>query len=555
MILMKMAGKQLITIVTTILFMFVFVSSFATTSQDQFTGKDKDKIRGTFTEGPHVFYKRGKVFVKNILFSPQGVKVNAKTFESTKDIPVLQCKVDDRQGTTFDISIRGDYPAPPTFYPQPEKLFAISDIEGNFDAFQRTLQGNGVIDKKLNWSYGNGHLVLVGDFFDRGHNVTPVLWLVYRLEQQAEEAGGMVHFIIGNHEEMNMRGDVRYVKDRYIKAAKAMKISYQGLYSANTELGRWLRSKNVIEKIGKTIFVHGGLSPEMAQSRIRLEDMNKYARQYYGMDKFRLEQKGGGATAVFGKTGPMWYRGYFRGRLPQKEVDKTLDLYGAKYVVVGHTIVSKVSSLHEGRVIAIDVKHDIAASEKFTNSLYFEGKKMYATNIDGEKMPIETFMTQEILVNVFKAVKEGNTDAVKAFLNAGDHDARINKYYFGKRITLLQAAIHHNQEEVLKMLIEEGANVNMLSDNKTPLMHAISKDNLYFVSILIDYGADINGLNRQKKSPLFYCAKNDNIEIAKVLIENGAKVNIKDRKGRTAAEYALKNDSKKTAVYLKTCKN
>jgi len=335
MILMKIVGKQLAP-----LFMVFFLVCFSSCLfADQIQASDSQvevsKLTNRqFTEGPHVFYKKGKVFVKSIHFTSKGLKVDEQLFDSKKSVPELTCTVDDMSSTSFKVTLQDKYIIPKTTYEQPEKLFAISDIEGNFEAFEKTLQGNGVIDQDLNWIYGDGHLVLVGDFFDRGYNVTPVLWLIYQLEQQAYKAGGMVHFIIGNHEEMNMRGDQRYVKDRYLKTAKALKISYQNLYSKYTELGRWLRSKNVIAKIGRTIFVHGGLSPDMALSRIRLEEMNRIAKQYYGMDKFRLEQKGGGATAVFSQKGPMWYRGYFRDKLAQKEVDKPLFLKFRVFIMV-----------------------------------------------------------------------------------------------------------------------------------------------------------------------------------------------------------------------------
>lgn len=556
MILMKIVGKQLAPIVLVISLVCLSSCVFADQIQANNTeGKLAKKHNSPFTEGPHIFYKKGKVFVKNIHFTSTGTEVEEQLFDTKQSVPELTCTVDNKQNTTFKINLQEKYIKPETVYPQPKKLFAISDIEGNFEAFEQTLLGNGVINEDLNWSYGKGHLVLVGDFFDRGHNVTPVLWLIYQLEQQAQKAGGMVHFIIGNHEEMNMRGDQRYVKDRYIKTAKALRISFQNLYSENTELGRWLRSKNVIEKIGKTIFVHGGLSPQMAMSRIRLEEMNKYARQYYGMDKFRLDQKGGAASAVFSKTGPMWYRGYFREKLSQKEIDQTLNLYGAKYVVVGHTIVPKVSSLHQGKIIAIDVKHDIALKDKVSNSICFENGKLYATNVNGKRMAIEVFMTEELIVDVFKAVKRGNLPLVKSFLNEGDKAERLNKHYFSKRITLLQAAIYHNQPEIVRMLILEGANINMLSENKTPLMHAIEQNNPNILDILIMAGADINALNKQKKSPLFYCAKHGTVAIAKVLVDNGAKLDLKDGKGRTAMEYAIKNDNDKVAIFLKNCNN
>ena len=554
MILMKIAGKQLTAVVLTIALSIIGLGVLSAHENQPTLKKlnSDESFNKDFIEGPHVFYKKGKIFIKKVHFSSAGVKLEEQSFDSKKDVPVLTCTVDNPRKTTFNIPLHSDYTAPPTFYPQPEKVFAISDIEGNFEAFEKTLQGNGIINKNLDWTYGKGHLVLVGDFFDRGYNVTPVLWLIYKLEQQAANAGGMVHFIIGNHEEMNMRGDSRYVKKRYLNTAKIMKTNLPGLYSKDTELGRWLRSKNVVEKIGKTIFVHGGLSTQMARSKIRLENMNQYARQYYGSEKWKLEQKGGIAAAVFSKQGPMWYRGYFVEKLSQTSINHILDLYGARQVVVGHTIVPKVSSLHNERVIAIDVKHDISLVEQSSNSILFQDGKIYATNVLGEKSPIEFFMTEDVVRLAFKAVRDGDISVLSEFLKPGD---RINKYYFSKRITLLQAAIQHDQPDVVEYLIKNGVDIEMLSENMTPLMHATSACNQHIADILIAHGADINALNLQKKTPLFYCAKHSTVEMAKLLVDKGAKINLKDRKGRTAAEYALKNDNRKMAVFLESCKN
>lgn len=106
------------------------------------------------------------------------------------------------------------------FYEMPSKLIAISDIEGNFTGFYSFLLVNKVIDQNAKWIFGDGHLVLNGDFIDRGDQVTQVLWLIYSLEEQAKQQGGKVHYILGNHEVMNMYGDVSYNDFKYMEVAR-----------------------------------------------------------------------------------------------------------------------------------------------------------------------------------------------------------------------------------------------------------------------------------------------------------------------------------------------
>ena len=94
-----------------------------------------------------------------------------------------------------------------------------SDFEGNIEALVYMLVQAGIMDKEYNWTYGSGHLYHLGDLFDRGEYVTESLWLIYHHENQAQRAGGDVHFILGNHDLMNFYGDFRYVHPRYFENA------------------------------------------------------------------------------------------------------------------------------------------------------------------------------------------------------------------------------------------------------------------------------------------------------------------------------------------------
>lgn len=60
-------------------------------------------------------------------------------------------------------------------YPQPEKLLAVSDIEGEYDGFCRLLISAGVMDTRYRWTFGRGALVICGDLFDRGKQVNQEL--------------------------------------------------------------------------------------------------------------------------------------------------------------------------------------------------------------------------------------------------------------------------------------------------------------------------------------------------------------------------------------------
>ena len=234
------------------------------------------------------------------------------------------------------------------------KIAAISDIHGQFDIFKQLLNANGVVDDNLDWSFSNGHLVITGDIFDRGDTVTQALWLVYKLEQQAKEAGGKVHYLLGNHEYMVLRGDERYIHPKYKHTLTQMNVDLKTLFDETTVLGRWLRSKSTIININKHVFLHGGVHQDFIDLKMPLEQVNQVMRSSIGTSRAELKAQTPHKT-LFGRTGPIWYRGYFLDpMLNQQAVNNVLKALDVDRIVVGHTSMETVETRFDNRIVAID---------------------------------------------------------------------------------------------------------------------------------------------------------------------------------------------------------
>ncbi|NKB89727.1 MAG: hypothetical protein GKS06_16040 [Acidobacteria bacterium] len=91
------------------------------------------------------------------------------------------------------------------------RVVAVGDIHGAYDDFARLLQVTGLVDEDLHWVGGDTIFVQTGDFTDRGSGVRAVMDLLMRLEQEAPASGGQVLVALGNHEVMNIIGEVRDV--------------------------------------------------------------------------------------------------------------------------------------------------------------------------------------------------------------------------------------------------------------------------------------------------------------------------------------------------------
>lgn len=355
------------------------ISIYNSRSEEMVFRKDSSDVSAADHDGPYIFYRDENIIVKQIQKDPAGFYSKNTTLPNNS-IGKFQVAVNDT--FSFEVNLNRSINNEPCIFDLPEKLAVISDIEGNFFPFRDFLLNNGIINNDNKWIFGSGHLVLVGDFFDRGLYVTQVLWLIYQLEQEAETAGGHVHFILGNHEIMNMNDDIRYVRNKYFENAKLMNEDYRDLYKQNTELGRWLETKNIVEKIGNYLFLHGGISEELNLLNPAIEDINNKSRNYYYSSKSARQNGDTLVSTVFrSKSSPFWYRGYVEETIKEESLNLTLKIFDVNKIVVGHTIVDDVRYFYNGKVIAVDTDH----AEGDTEGLLIENGIEYRVDKNGNR--------------------------------------------------------------------------------------------------------------------------------------------------------------------------
>jgi hypothetical protein len=353
-----------------IIFFFFFIYNLQVVSQQV-----------SRSDGPYIFYKGDKIAAKTILVTGDSARVKEEVFNNKKEA-VVNCYVAET-GDKFSFKLHSFKIEKPVSK-LPAKIFAISDIHANFKGLKNILIGAGVIDKNLNWSFGKGHFVFDGDVFDRGANPTECMWLIYKLEQEAVKAGGKVHFILGNHELLNLYGITRYVNKNILENVPLLKEEYKNLYNADTELGRWFRTKNGIERIGDFIFVHAGISPGLDSLNLSLDKINKITRNFIGKTKDQITDKLEILLAG-GKVSPYWFRGFILNPISKDTAAKIFSDMKAERIIIGHTIIENIKSFYGGKVVAINEDHQKNSDNGFMHGLLILGKKFFVIDDKGVK--------------------------------------------------------------------------------------------------------------------------------------------------------------------------
>jgi len=288
-----------------------------------------------------------------------------------------------------------------------ERIVAVGDVHGDYDAFLEIVEAAGLSDKEGRWTGGNTVFVQLGDFTDRGPNSLKIIRLMQVLEQAAPKRGGKVVVLVGNHEAMNVIGELRYVhpgeyaafatrrsedlrervyetnqhlitayyqqwdaqmtpdtaRRRWMDDTPLGKIEHRLAWSPSGELGKWIARKPAIAKIGDTLFVHGGISVETATRPIREVNAEVAARLAEGESHAN--------SILTDELGPLWYRGnILRDPVPppadgeapapqrpsiEDELAHVLAAYGAKRLVVAHTPnLSGIVADLGGRLVRVD---------------------------------------------------------------------------------------------------------------------------------------------------------------------------------------------------------
>lgn len=308
-----------------------------------------------------------------------------------------------------------------------ERIVAVGDLHGDYEAYADIVAAAGISDANGRWTGTDTVLVQLGDVTDRGPDSLRIIRHLQKLEAQAPKDGGKVVVLVGNHEAMNVSGDLRFVhpgefaafetrssatfrkrslegnrdaimaqlqhkypgiksdeaERRWVEETPLGMLEHRLAWKPSGELGQWIAARPAIGRIGDTLFVHGGISEEIAARPIQEINAEVSSRLAAG------DMSPG--SILNDELGPLWYRGNIaraaikpavEGAVPvplrpsiEEELTRVLAAYEAKRLVIAHTPnPSGIVASHDGRLVRIDTGI----------SAYYGGVRSYLELKDGQ---------------------------------------------------------------------------------------------------------------------------------------------------------------------------
>ncbi len=279
---------------------------------------------------------------------------------------LLALPVRGQSAAAIDDRAAPEDPAPLVAVEAPGRLVAIGDLHGDLAATRRVLRLVGAIDEEDAWVGGSLTVVQVGDQIDRGPDERQVLDFLAALEMQAREDGGALHILNGNHEVMNVQADFRYVPDggwaAFDEFADAplpagadlddVPPEQRGRHAAFHPGGPYamrLSERDVVLVVDDTLFVHGGVLPELVD--YGLARVNAETRAWMRGERER-------PAVLTGEASPVWSRHYSSDTGPDDcaLLEEVLERLSLRRMVVAHTVQAEgITAACSDRVWRVDV--------------------------------------------------------------------------------------------------------------------------------------------------------------------------------------------------------
>ncbi len=164
---------------------------------------------------------------------------------------------------------------------------------------------------------------------------------------------------------------------------------------------------------------------------------------------------------------------------------------------------------------------------------------------------VQTILKYITSITIHEACAAGLTEQVQLML---DQKPEVINELSTHGFYPLGIAAHFGKEDIVRILLRNHANPNAYSQNgfqSYPIHAALLNQHDTIAKMLIEAGAEVNVVQNSRISPLHIAAQQGNIDLIIILLENGANIQIQNDQGKTASDLAAEKGFHEIAEILK----
>lgn len=273
----------------------------------------------------------------------------------------------------------------------PGRIVVIGDIHGDIDRLMNIIISLKLFSQTLEWiaEPQNTIVIQLGDQIDSmdrsGMNALwdynsivckegildlNVITMMERLSLIAETNGGKVISLIGNHELLNLIHNFEYVSPCSMNIVNP-ELRKELFARGNGQFTQILARRNIIVKIGRFLFCHGGILPDHLEllhqtyGNIDLNQINIIFRKFILNQELTPEQIKILENVIINDNGILWTR-FYMNLLMNMQGNPSVDLIfdnvlrqvlfhtGCKGMFIGHNIVERITSVSNNKLFFVD---------------------------------------------------------------------------------------------------------------------------------------------------------------------------------------------------------
>jgi len=200
-----------------------------------------------------------------------------------------------------------------------------------------------------------------------------------------------------------------------------------------------------------------------------------------------------------------------------------------------------IDSVQKGDLLAVEnyLKEDASLCEVKTEQQL--SVLLLAAYMKNQPM-VDLMLKYRTDLSIFEAAATGQKDIFQYKINT---QPKLLNEWSSDGFTLIGLASFFGKTEIVKILLERGADVNKPSNNDfrvTPIHSAAAISHVEIAKLLLQHGAKINAVQMNGVSPLHSAAYNGSVEMVKTLLENGANKTLRVKDGKMPVDFAKEKE-------------